>query len=352
MKYLALALIAVSSLACSRQPLLQLTAPSDTRKWNDFIISSDEHLPALASTTGDDCVTQLKKISCLVDPVNFSEVSSKRRKCLNGVEQYHAAIEKVYADLPEQFKMMMCTLKVVYIEKDLEAIAYAGILLRDGASVGNYMGVRASVLEKEIAFEDVLSWKEQKLFGAKNASYEIDPTLPRLKYSGPKENAGVLKYVILHEMAHLFDFNNQATKWVCADSTCGNWALSKKSWGYKEFTASGVRKDSPLGKFRKKICFYWCKDQMNPANINDFYSSLMKSNHLTAYAATAAMEDFAETSAIYFYEKHYGGTFALHFNDEKVFDSSERLQSDALKPKREAISRFYDGKLIYNKFGR
>lgn len=263
-----------------------------------------------------DCRGRIQEIICIVNP---SQNPQEVRACLPGNENLAPAIEKIYDVIPAALQKAFCGLDVIFIENDMEALGYAGVIAQDpkGQTKGSFMGLRRSVVEQNYDATSVLGWKEQKSFGLKAPAFVHLPEGPRVDVNLPG-SLTALHYIIVHEFAHILDFTNGANNFVCpAGETCNldQWDPAEYAKLEPEIGSwSALSWQSPLKpRFDQefplwsKLCFYGCTEQLGIADMEDFYQQIAPTNFVTTYAAVSPHEDFAES--LTFHVMHQQGEF-------------------------------------------
>lgn len=222
------------------------------------------------------CKADFSQKTCLTDPLVDQW---QPRKCLPNNSRYVKALADITDLLNPETQKAFCALAVIYIEQDIESIAYAGMT----ENRRPIMGIKKEMLESEVPASVVFSWKEQKAFGIQKPLFQVDPLAPALNMTltGPHV---VLRYVITHEMGHVMDFANDAD---------ADW--SKISWSFDQ------PKDLNRFPLWNQLCFYNCghNDHIPLAQMNAFYDQLYNSSFVTTYSAVNSSEDFAESFAFY-----------------------------------------------------
>lgn len=305
------------------------------------------------SSVSDPCKARIRGLLCLADAYE----EGKARTCLAGGESYAPKIHEVYDTLPSKMQKLFCSWKVIFIEKDMESLAYAGV---DGVDEhGTFdavMGIREELLTSDYPIDDVFGWKEQKAFGVQAPRFKVLPGSPIVKAKVPGKNTA-LQYVIIHEIAHVLDFTNQANQFVCkAGEDCESpqdydEAFGRKfepvpnSWSalsWSTWVDPNARNNFAL---HKDLCFYGCNGRgLNLLQMPEFYRQMNAVEFITTYAAISPMEDFAESTAFHFFTQKPG--FEYHVKDPETTYFLNRKWY-AMKDKREWIENFYAQDLKY-----
>ncbi|WP_413943814.1 hypothetical protein [Bdellovibrio sp. HCB-162] len=266
-----------------------------------FIRTPGQQFSPLAQTT---CRDRIRQIMCLV---KSTQNPVGTRQCLPGSESFADPVEKIYDILPEKVQKAFCGLDVIYVEEDMEALAYAGIVRQDPTKgvVGSFMGIRKILLEQAYDATSVFGWKEQKAFGIKAPPFVHMPEGPRVEVALPG-SLSALQYVMIHEFGHIIDFSNKANDFVCpAGETCkletGDMAEYQKlvpvpnSWSALSWKNAVTPKDNYHFPLWDNLCFYGCNKSLSVADVEQFYRELAPTNFVTTYAAVSPFEDFAES---------------------------------------------------------
>lgn len=339
-----LAAAAMVSLTACADHISTASNSRNSRNWGHFTMASQEIVDASTiSSPMDDCETKIRKAVCLVDPIEYEKVASVKRTCLPESQNYQGPVLNIYQQLPSQFQKMFCSLKVIYIEKELFSIGYGGILVSDDHPTGNFMGIRKSVFDQPVSFEEVLTWKEQKLFGIQQKPFTFKQESPRVSLKGPALENSALLYVMLHEMGHLFDFNNDVT----TDLLSGK-PIEKSAWN--AIRRQGETTQGALHVFNDKICFYNCQGKhLDETMAASYYAALEKSDYITSYSMVTALEDFAESTAVYFMKKEFGREFIYSVNGAPAYNASVKLESPQFALKARFLQSFFEGNIVFEK---
>lgn len=309
----------------------------------DFkIVKTDSKRPMAKLTT--DCRAQIAKAVCLVDPPGKDP---EVRPCLSGGEAYIPTFEALYDRFPAHLQKMFCSLDRIFVEKQFEATAYAG-LNHDGNGniTGAQMGMRKDFLDQMFSIDLWSSWKEQLNFGGDPNKYVLDPNLPMI-YSSSQD---MLYYVVAHEFGHMFDFTNKVNSWDdCKfenDTLVGTCVATPGSWSDLGWTSR--RDETKAGNdfsLRKSLCFYWCNGTfIDPSRAGELYQGLFATNFIGIYAASNPSDDWAETLAYYTLYHELGATYEITLGDGTRFDAMAHLNSALMAPKIAYLEKlFRDG---------
>jgi hypothetical protein len=351
--------------ACARQERL----PHPALSTQDFFLAPSDSLlfQGVASTVSrlsvempaGGCRDHIHQIACLVDPV--VEGDPNPRVCQPVSAELIEPLQKVYDVYPPQLQKVFCSLGRIYIEKQFIGTAYAGL---DEKGEKAIMGIRETALSQPLTLASWASWKEQLSFGGTKTGYSSVPELPRIESSMNVQGASdFLYFVIAHEFGHVLDFAKKVNVFDCPSGsdpskgpvTCaarrGDWsALSWESqvrglpessddpWGLRGWVLN------PLGRFafREDLCFYGCNSPAHPERAGDLYAGLYRSNLLTAYAATNAWDDFAESLAFYAAGKLGGFRYDVRLPDGTVYDLAGKVNEPVFASKLNYLESFFE----------
>lgn len=317
---------------------------------------SREAAPVAASDSFEipsDCRAHIAAIVCLVEPdwqsLALGELpdNSVARPCLPGSSSYAEPFEAIYDKVPPLLQRMFCSLKKIYIEKELFASAYADTDYRFNDELemqtdGAYLGVKLATLGTTLSYAQWSTWKEQLSFGGnQRPSLVSSPQLPQVHSKNPQPFNALLYAHVVHEFAHLFDTANDINAYESCEQEDGSrvCTFQKDSWATFSWIDSKRVRPEQNFKNRKKLCFYKCETgTIDPSAAPRLYEDLDRSNFIDAYAATHFREDFADTFEIYMITQHLGSSVSLVSG--RSYDLGERLLSERLRPKLAFIENF------------
>jgi hypothetical protein len=180
----------------------------------------------------------------------------------------------------------------------------------DPSKFSGLIGLRQILIENNYDATSVLGWKEQKVFGLKAEPFIHLPEGPRVSMTMPN-SLSALQFLLIHEIAHILDFINSANDFdipeaahACTTNECyfeylrdakprlGSW--SELSWA----TALQPKMEQSFPLW-SKLCFYNCSENLEPADIEEFYGQIAPTNFPSTYAAVSPYEDFAESFTFY-----------------------------------------------------
>ncbi|WII70764.1 hypothetical protein QJS83_09860 [Bdellovibrio sp. 22V] len=295
--------------------LLGLFSTSQAHAWENFYFFKPGELQPLRplsqtveAPAAPTCRDNIRKAICVV---NSAQDPRGPRHCLPGGEALATPIEKIYDIVPEKVQKAFCSLDVIYVENDMESLAYAGIIRYDenDQPLGAVMGIRRILLEQAYDATSVFGWKEQKAFGLQAPPFVHLPEGPRVDVALPG-SLSALHYVLVHEIGHILDFSNTANSFICGPGeTCNldsgrmeeylKMVPAPASWASLSWKSTGTPKDEYNFPLWKKLCFYGCTERLEVADIEPFYAQLAPTNFVTTYAAVSPFEDFAESFTFY-----------------------------------------------------
>ena len=289
---------------------------------------------ALAATSGrssdeslEACRKEIETSICWTNSKDFKRSALEpgyKRSCLpGGREKFRSHVLDIYDRLPPAFQDVVCSVDTIYIEQDIEAVAYAGV--NGGRSA---IGFRQSVIENAISIEDLYTWKEQLIFKKGTPYPRWSPELPRYVTTGEiLPNSGLL-FVLIHELSHLVDLQNGIqSRWNLPE-----WDSGRHRW------TSGTKS---VWSYRGSISFYGQGSSIYPTFADQLYESLRASSFISAYAMTNAFEDFAETMAYLVMLEYYGYEIRIMIGDQVVFDARKQLASPQMKWKADFIRALF-----------
>lgn len=207
-------------------------------------------------------------------------------KCSSDSAKYLPALMEIYDETPEKMRLSLCTIEKVFISDNITSTAFASSLTNPfGEIVGAFVGFKKQSFVQQPSSHDLVTWKEQLAFGGSTDFLANDPKLIQIDYalklSTLKKDG--LFYVLMHELGHLVDFNNQV-----------NSRFSPTIWSKMSWKTSNRALESEGFKFQNDFCFYECSSYLKPEQATEIYSSLQTSAFMTTYAGMSNYEDFAE----------------------------------------------------------
>ncbi|QDK36477.1 hypothetical protein [Bdellovibrio sp. NC01] len=312
-------------------------------------------------TPATDCRANIAKVLCEVDDENNG--STLDRKCLGGEEQYLAAVEKIYDAFDPITQGAFCHVRRIFIENKFFATAYASQVFTrdaDGKYVqlpGGVIGVRKTLLTKAPAYAPWASWKEQQNF-ARVGELETPLAFPRYQAS---DELPLLEYALVHEVGHLLDFANQLNNYhntLDCDMNDIHSAeeymekckpvFAEGSWGSFDWATPFNVKTEKDYTLRSKLCFYECKEVMNPeTDVLPLYTGFSKSTFASTYGSTNPMDDFAEAWAARWILQTKKQNIVIKASTDFGVSTEEIYYSERFKQKREYIERFVQGPILY-----
>jgi predicted SprT family Zn-dependent metalloprotease len=280
-----------------------------------------------------NCEAALAKAVCETS-ANTQEITTRYKSvlCSQDSAKYVPALMEIYEEMPERMRLSLCTLDRVFISDGIASTAFASTVTDGfGTVTGGYVGMRKGTVISQPTSAQIVSWKEQLAFGGSTRFLANDPKLVQINYNLKMSflKSDGLFYVLMHELGHLIDFNNNI------DSQEGR----ETDWNRLSWQSS----DSPLAEAtffkRDDFCFYNCSSYLNPRDANEIYNSLSKSSFVTSYSATNPYEDFAEFWAWHMMEKYKNPDYKITIPGEGTIDMNEIFKSN---PKIKAKIEFID----------
>ncbi|UYL10359.1 hypothetical protein B9G69_007170 [Bdellovibrio sp. SKB1291214] len=320
----------------------------------DFVIGTppalknqDFSLVAPAATEG--CKERISKITCALPSLESNH------PCIPASDRATENIQSLYDVLPKPMQKMFCSIPRILIVEKMESLAMAGINENGKA----FVVISKSLVEDNLAPNAVFTWKEQKAFGVQIPRFESLKEGPQI-WSKSRSPQQTLQYVITHEFAHLFDFLNNANRFVCAPGkTCNmhpknmeealeyqrNVIPEMDSWSAYSWKNGLEPNDANNFPLWSKLCFYNCNETLKLGDMFDFYLQLDRTNFVTTYAAVNPYEDFAESVTFYLMAN---ADYDLQYRifTGKTFFFQEWKWSNLVK-KHNWIELFFEGDLKY-----
>ncbi|WP_413576603.1 hypothetical protein ACLVWU_01030 [Bdellovibrio sp. HCB290] len=331
---------------------------------HDFIIGTPPAMKAAQNNTSalwsfpaaDACEEHIAKAVCHVKSLEDES------ECRKAPAEVYENLRAVYQRLPVQFQKMMCKVSKIGVVDEMFSLAMAGFGGTDPASAEAFIAISTSLVAANPSADAVFGWKEQKVFGAKAPRYEVGKKGPRVSVRS-KSPVATLEYVLIHELAHLFDFANGVNRYKCEPGP-ENFDCSKSpktqdefteyhkhqfpiedSWGVLSWKTAAAPNDNNSFPLHSKLCFYNCKESLQLSDMDEFYMQLDPTSFVSAYAATNPWDDFAESVAFYVMTRpetdlkfRISTGRAIYFNEWRWSQS---------KKKNNWIELFFEGDLKY-----
>ncbi len=250
--------------------------------------------------------------------------------------QYVPALMEIYEEMPERMRLSLCTLDRVFISDGITSTAFASSVTDSfGTTTGGYIGMRKATFLAQPTSAQIVSWKEQLAFGGSTEFLANDPKLVQINYD---LKMSVLKsdglfYVLMHELGHLIDFNNNV-------NSRSGWSTdwSKMSWSDSE---------SPIASatflHRDDFCFYNCQSYLNPSDAKAIYDSLSQSAFVTTYAAQTPYEDFAENWAWHMMEISKSPNYTITVPGQGTVDMNEVFRANPkVRAKMDVVEQMWN----------
>lgn len=309
---------------------------------------------ALSNAFADEDVTcrdHIAKVTCVIRTFPDDGYAAGPINCLGSEQKYITRLESIYDRYPRALKRMFCSLKSVYIMKDLGNTAYSGIRIgKDGKGYAGLL-INQDLLDIPINHAKWATWKEQLTFGVSPNSIGIKKDLPTISITSAGRNDDLLVFVVTHEFAHLFDASNDLQKFSMdcthqssSSKLCkalpGGWA--SLSW----LTPKDIKPDLDF-KHRTKICFYNCGDTfLTQSVIPELYETMYSKGFISLYSTVSSAEDLADAFAYYVLTKLIGVSYLLDTKQGKTYNLSEVLSKGPLRQKVEFIKTFLESPQI------
>ena len=278
-----------------------------------------------------NCREKISKAVCLVDPTENPD-ASVRRPCLEGGDAYAIHFKMLYDFFPPVLRTMFCSVDVIYIEKQFQGTAYAGVLRDPNGKIrGAQMGIRKSVLDDRLTLTKWASWKEQLSFGGISDSYTLTPGLPLIRTASWPGANDFLFFVISHEFGHIFDFTNN---------------VSKGGWGDLSWLTEETPKPENEFPHRKDLCFYWCENHpLSKEAASEVYRALYHdTNFISIYATSNPWEDFADSLAYFVMGQHLQTSYIVDTQQHQAYNIMQKLRSEKFRSKYRYIDDFLNRK--------
>ncbi len=207
-------------------------------------------------------------------------------KCSADSDKYLPALMEIYDETPEKMRLSLCTIEKVFISDNITSTAFASSITNPfGQIVGALVGFKKQSFVQQPSSHDLVSWKEQLAYGGSTEFLANDPKLVQIDYdlklTTLKKDG--LFYVLMHELGHLIDFNNQV-----------NSRFSPTAWSKLSWRTSDRALETAGFKHQDEFCFYECDRYLAASQAQEIYASLQESAFITTYAGMSNYEDFAE----------------------------------------------------------
>jgi hypothetical protein len=295
-----------------------------------FTLLVSLHLTPAEASDSKACRQYVKTIVCLVDaPSQEPDRYKDSRKCLSGSSKYIAPVLETFDAYPPFVQEAVCGLKKIYIEKSFFGPAWSSLAIDSDPNSG-LIGLRQSDIDAAIPAALYQSWFEQQSFGGKD-DFHIDPDLPVVEIISPKTDAlSGLTYSLLHEIGHIFDYQNKFNDETCLKGcTPGSVSWTTLSW----LSIQDPKPNSDFG-LRSSICLNNCNGKfISPTNADLLYKEIYQHGFISQLGSVNAMEDFAESFAFYvsatYLEKH----FEIHTKSGSTYKLDDVLTSKSFESK-------------------
>jgi len=246
-------------------------------------------------------------------------------QCSGDSSKYVPALMDIYEEMPEKMRVSLCSLDRIFISDGITSTAFASSITDSfGRMTGGYVGMRKGTFLSQPSTAQIVTWKEQLAYGGSTDFLHNDPKLVQINYDLKMSTlkSDGLFYVLMHELGHLIDFNNQVNNQQGMPT-----AWTRLSW---------ENSDSPLADAtfykRDDFCFYNCSSYLDPQDAQQIYSSLAQSSFVTSYASSNPYEDFAENWAWHMMEMSKSPNYTITIPGQgsvgmnQVFKSNPKIQ--------------------------
>lgn len=326
--------------SCSQRNVLHVDALSSnkklmaTRDIPGFEVKTITKEPQRKIIT--DCRANIKSSLCILKKKEVGD--SNRQECQPGSKKYIDLIQNIYDLYPPVLQKMFCSIRSINIEEGLDSTAYAYDL---GKSNGVILGIRRSVLDKNLDLQTWASWKEQLSFGNINEDYMSSNTLPVLGVSVLSKVNDFLYYALAHEFAHFLDYANDINQFVDCDIELDSCPTTSGSWSELSWTSDLDRTQEDTFDGIKDFCFYSCEEKyLDISNIPELYDSLYETTFISTYATTNPWDDFAESFAFYIMDKYLDARIDINTNQGNNYQGMKKLHSKKFEAKYNFIESF------------
>ncbi len=290
-----------------------------------------------------DCRENIKAVLCHVN-IEPNEENWGNRPCLEDSSRFTAYFENIYDALSPTFQKMFCSLKKIHIEDKIPSSGYGGIDTKYGA----IMGIRRSIIEKDINFTTWVSWKEQIMFGGDSINFNPVTDLPNYVVTIPDKKVNdFLFQFIIHEFGHLFDRANNLNKthncipefYIPGETQLCDF--EDKTWGSISWRDSIQVKPEYDFFERSSLCFYNCNGNfVNRSSVSKIYQGLFDSIFVSTYATTNPWDDFADALAYYAIDKYLDGKVVLNTGEGQSYELTSKLKAPIFQEKYKFIDDF------------
>lgn len=240
--------------------------------------TSDRHSPR------EQCQERIEKTICVTNQTSQEILRNVGKiKCLPDNSRYVADAMSIYDELPEKMQPLFCSISYIYITDKLASVGLANVLYQKNRIVGGYFVLRKSVFDAPPSIPDVLTWKEQLIFGGSRNFLSNNPGLVQVRSDVilKKSKNMTLFYLFTHELAHFLDYKNKITR-------------EGSAWTNYSWNPMNIPNESARYSLQNQICFYNCFQYIGADKAHELYSSLKNSAFMTTYAGVNRYEDFAE----------------------------------------------------------
>jgi hypothetical protein len=336
-RFLLLALLALSGFACSKPNRTEQLSHDFyvTEVSDDFSSRFEDKLfqetPAKLDSR-EACEVSLKQAVC--ETTAGTPVITRNPlavQCSPDSSKYVPALMEIFDETPEKMRLSLCSLEKIFISDAITSTAFASALTNGfGEIVGGYVGFKKGTFVEQPSTHDLVSWKEQLAFGGSTVFLANDPSLVQISYdlkmTTLKKDG--LFYVLMHELGHLIDFNNQV-----------NSRFAPTGWSRLSWKTADTPLDSARFAHQEDFCFYDCSSYLKREQGLEIYTSLRDSAFMTSYAGQNNYEDFAEFWAWHLMLGSKDPKFEITIPGETTIDL---MPAFAANPKLKAKLDFVD----------
>jgi hypothetical protein len=247
-----------------------------------------------------------------------------------------ARVESVVRGFPAEVKDLFSKKLVgVSLVSGLGSSAFSSSIFgRDGEVIGGFVVLDVSVLRKKS--NEWFTWRERSPF---NCPEKIGI---KALISDGKDNDDGVRYIFLHELAHVYSFNeNLHPQWFETPDLArlSNTSFAPLSWTvvdgkYREiFGATSVVKS--------RVHYYADENRLPCSQVERIYENLAKTNFPALYASLSPVEDFGESFANYIHTVVLNRPFEIQIEPD-----SKEIYSSCWHEKRCATKSAFFSKLL------
>ena len=291
-----------------------------------------------------DCEAQIKKAVCSTT-ASSNEIESNwsTLACDADSASFVPAMMDLFDETPEMMRPSICTLSKIFISDGITSTAFASPIQNGmGMPVGGFVGFRKGTFMHQPDSLQLVSWKEQLPFGGSTEFLVVDPNSVHVNYNLKLDHLkhDALYYVLMHELGHLIDFDNNITGHCYFDCK-----TTKVGWQNLSWESESVPQDSGTFFERDDFCYYDCAAHLPLSDALKIYQSLAHSAFVSTYAATNVLEDFAENWAWYQMRKFKSPHYVIQIPNQGDVDMDASFSSNSrLQEKMKFIDELWNSK--------